>query len=142
MFDTCESSRDPPFIIQIICISNPLHPVLFPLCVAVSTGNQEIAPLHPQINASEPDNLRTWSAASVVQIPTTRERHGQMLRCLAVHDSYAATDHTMAVEAKLDVKCEWLRFWVGLHLFCFMGAERNARTVRRNGAKFLGEFII
>lgn len=68
-------------------------------------GDQEVAALHPQTNATEPDNPRIWSAASVVQIPITRERHGQMLKCVAIHDSYDSGDHTEAVSAKLDVKC-------------------------------------
>lgn len=68
-------------------------------------GDQEISPLHPQTNATEPDNPRTWSAASVVQIPVTRERHGEIIKCLAIHESYAAK--SVVVEAKMDVKCEF-----------------------------------
>ncbi|XP_049288535.1 uncharacterized protein LOC125766536 isoform X2 [Anopheles funestus] len=65
-------------------------------------GDQEISPIHPQTNSTEPDNPRTWSAASVVQIPANKERHGTVLKCLALHESYAA--RSVAVEARLDVK--------------------------------------
>ncbi|XP_058821539.1 uncharacterized protein LOC131683518 isoform X1 [Topomyia yanbarensis] len=65
-------------------------------------GDQEISPLHPQINSTEPDNPRTWSAATVVQIPANKDRHGAILKCLAMHESYAA--RSVAVDARLDVK--------------------------------------
>ncbi|KXJ84278.1 hypothetical protein RP20_CCG014296 [Aedes albopictus] len=65
-------------------------------------GDQEISPLHPQTNSTEPDNPRTWSAASVVQIPANKDRHGAILKCLALHESYSA--RSVAVEARLDVK--------------------------------------
>lgn len=68
------------------------------------SGDQEISPLHAQTNATEPDNPRTWSAASVVQVPAVRERHGTIIKCLAIHESYAA--RSVAVEARLDVKCK------------------------------------
>lgn len=71
----------------------------------ISIGGQELEALHPQTNATEPDNPRIWSAASVVQIPITRELHGQQLRCVAIHDSYDTSDHTESVSAKLDVRC-------------------------------------
>lgn len=55
------------------------------------------------MNATEPDNSRTWSASSVVQVPAVRERHGDLLRCVAYHESYAAK--SVSVEAKMDIKC-------------------------------------
>lgn len=67
-------------------------------------GDQEISPIHPQMNATEPDNPRTWSATSVVQVSAMRERHGDILRCAAYHESYTAK--SVVVEARLDVKCE------------------------------------
>lgn len=71
-------------------------------------GDQEISPLHAQTNATEPDNPRTWSAASVVQVPAVRERHGTIIKCLAIHESYAA--RSVAVEARLDVKCKCFKY--------------------------------
>ncbi|XP_055635202.1 irregular chiasm C-roughest protein isoform X2 [Toxorhynchites rutilus septentrionalis] len=65
-------------------------------------GDHELSALHPQINSTEPDNPRTWSAASVVQIPANKDRHGVILKCLAIHESYAA--RSVAVEARLDVR--------------------------------------
>lgn len=69
-------------------------------------GEQEIAPLHPQTNSTEPDNLKTWSASSVVQIPATKERHSMTLKCLAFHEYYSA--RTVGVEARMDVRCKFI----------------------------------
>lgn len=82
----------------------------------LSTGEQEISPIHPQTNSTEPDNPRTWSAASVVQIPANKERHGTVLKCLALHESYSA--RSVAVEARLDVKCEYDGTFKVLHGSC------------------------
>lgn len=68
------------------------------------TGDQEISPIHPQVNATEPDSTRTWSATSVVQVSAMRERHGDMLRCVAFHENYEAK--SVPVEARMDVKCK------------------------------------
>lgn len=83
------------------CVSHYGNP---PAILKWFLGDQEIAPLHPQANSTEPDNPRTWSAASVVQIPATKERHLMPLKCLAFHEFYSA--RTVGVEAKLDVRCE------------------------------------
>lgn len=69
-----------------------------------NAGDQELQPLHPQTNKRETGNNRTWSATSTVQIPATRERHGETIKCVALHESYAAK--SLSVEAKLDVKCK------------------------------------
>lgn len=78
--------------------------VLINLNDLLSTGDQEISPIHPQLNATEPDNTRTWSATSVVQVSAMRERHGDILRCVAFHENYEAK--SVPVEARLDVKCK------------------------------------
>lgn len=83
------------------CVSHYGNP---PAVLKWFLGDQEIAPLHPQTNATEPDNPRTWSAASVVQIPATKERHGMPLKCLAFHEYYSA--RTVGVEARMDVRCK------------------------------------
>lgn len=70
-----------------------------------TTGNQELQPLNAQINKRETGNNRTWSATSIVQIPATRERHGETIKCVAIHESYAAK--SLSVDAKLDVKCKY-----------------------------------
>uniref|UniRef100_A0A1I8M182 Ig-like domain-containing protein n=1 Tax=Musca domestica TaxID=7370 RepID=A0A1I8M182_MUSDO len=81
------------------CVSHYGNP---PATLKWFLGDQEIEPIHPQTNATEPDNPRTWSATSVVQLTAMRERHGDILRCLAYHESYTAK--TVPVEARLDVK--------------------------------------
>lgn len=68
------------------------------------TGDQELQPLHTQTNKRETGNNRTWSATSTVQIPATRERHGETIKCVALHESYAAK--ALSTDAKLDVKCK------------------------------------
>lgn len=84
------------------CVSHYGNP---PAVLKWYLGDQEIAPLHPQANSTEPDNPRTWSAASVVQVPATKERHGMPLKCLAFHEYYSA--RTVGVEARMDVRCEY-----------------------------------
>lgn len=79
---------------------------LQPLSLSLS-GDQEISPIHPQVNATEPDSTRTWSATSVVQVSAMRERHGDMLRCVAFHENYEAK--SVPVEARMDVKCKFSR---------------------------------
>lgn len=69
-----------------------------------NAGDQELQPLYSQTNKRETDNNRTWSATSIVQIPAARERHGESIKCVAIHESYAAK--SLSVEAKLDVKCK------------------------------------
>lgn len=83
------------------CISHYGNP---PAILKWYLGDQEIAPLHLQANSTEPDNPRTWSAASVVQIPSTKERHGLILKCLAFHEYYSA--RTVSVESRMDVRCK------------------------------------
>lgn len=87
------------------CVSHYGNP---PAILKWFLGDQEIAPLHPQTNSTEPDNPRTWSAASVVQIPATKERHGVPLKCLAFHEYYSA--RTVGVEARMDVRCKFFTF--------------------------------
>lgn len=89
-----------------------------------------MAALHPQTNATEPDNPRIWSAASVVQIPITRERHGQMLKCVAIHDSYDSSDHTEAVSAKLDVKCTFTSCLLYINIIIACGAVTATHLYR------------
>lgn len=67
-------------------------------------GDQELQPLHTQANKRETSNNRTWSATSMVQIPATRERHGETIKCVALHESYPSK--SLSVDAKLDVKCK------------------------------------
>lgn len=97
------------------CVSHYGNP---PAILKWYLGDQEIAPLHPQANSTEPDNPRTWSAASVVQIPATKERHGMLLKCLAFHEYYSA--RTVGVEARMDVRCKLKPFILVFyfHLSC------------------------
>lgn len=79
------------------------------------SGDQELTPLQPQTNKREASNNRTWSATSVVQIPASRERHGAIIKCVAIHESYPAK--SIAVEAKLDVKCKAFYLVNNKHIF-------------------------
>jgi hypothetical protein len=83
------------------CVSHYGNP---PAVLKWFLGDQEVSALHPQTNATEPDNPKTWSAASVVQIPANKERHGNTLKCLAFHESYSA--RSFGVEARLDIRCK------------------------------------
>lgn len=62
--------------------------------------------MQPDTNTTEPDSPRTWAVTSVVQIPTARERHGEKLKCVAMHESYQTKANE--VSAKMDVKCEYI----------------------------------
>uniref|UniRef100_A0A1A9UI27 Ig-like domain-containing protein n=1 Tax=Glossina austeni TaxID=7395 RepID=A0A1A9UI27_GLOAU len=77
------------------CVSHYGNP---PATLKWFLGDQEIEPIHLQTNITEPDNPRTWSATSVVQLTAMRERHGDILRCLAFHESYTAK--SVPVEAR------------------------------------------
>ncbi|XP_026467304.1 hemicentin-1 [Ctenocephalides felis] len=65
-------------------------------------GQRELMPVSPQSNNTEPDNPRTWSATSVVEVNADRALHGQILRCVALHESYPAKSQD--IEARLDVR--------------------------------------
>ncbi|KAH8292457.1 hypothetical protein KR054_010297, partial [Drosophila jambulina] len=92
-------TADAGAVATVKCVSHYGNP---PATLKWYLGDQEISPLHPQMNATEPDNPRTWSATSVVQVSAMRERHGDMLRCVAHHESYQAK--SVMVDARLDVK--------------------------------------
>ncbi|CAD7092261.1 unnamed protein product [Hermetia illucens] len=81
------------------CISHYGNP---PATLKWFLGGREIPALGAQVNATEADNPRTWSATSVVQVKASRERHGEMLQCIAFHESYATK--SMSVEARMDIK--------------------------------------
>lgn len=83
------------------CVSQYGNP---PALIKWFLDEQELAPMHSQTNATEPDSPRTWSATSVVQVPTNKERHRNSLRCVALHESYSSK--SAFVEAKLDVRCK------------------------------------
>jgi CD80-like C2-set immunoglobulin domain len=103
------------------CVSHYGNP---PAVLKWFLGDQEIAPLHPQANSTEPDNPRTWSAASVVQVPATKERHGMPLKCLAFHEYYSA--RTVGVEARMDVRCKSLfSFRIMLVIFSGLGLQMS-----------------
>lgn len=83
------------FTIELLLLQNKLNQ---------KPGDQELQPLHTQANKREASNNRTWSATSMVQIPAARERHGETIKCVALHESYPSK--SLSVDAKLDVKCK------------------------------------
>ncbi|KAG5889614.1 hypothetical protein JTB14_002004 [Gonioctena quinquepunctata] len=62
---------------------------------------QEITPTRRQMNTTEQDNPRTWLALSVLELTISKENHGRMLRCVAVHESYPTK--SSAIDVLLDV---------------------------------------
>ncbi|XP_049818433.1 irregular chiasm C-roughest protein isoform X2 [Aethina tumida] len=62
---------------------------------------QEITPSRRQTNTTELDNPRTWLALSVLELTISKENHGRMLRCVAVHESYSTK--SSSIEVRLDV---------------------------------------
>ncbi|XP_057662340.1 kin of IRRE-like protein 2 [Diorhabda carinulata] len=61
----------------------------------------EITPTRKQTNTTELDNPRTWLALSVLELTITKDNHGRMLRCVAVHESYSTK--SSSIEVRLDV---------------------------------------
>ncbi|XP_060519861.1 irregular chiasm C-roughest protein isoform X2 [Cylas formicarius] len=60
----------------------------------------EITPKR-QTNTTELDNPRTWLAVSVLEQTISKDNHGSMLRCVAVHESYSTK--SSSIEVRLDV---------------------------------------
>ncbi|CAG9762691.1 unnamed protein product [Ceutorhynchus assimilis] len=62
---------------------------------------QEIIPSRRQTNTTELDNTKTWLAMSVLELTISKENHGRMLSCVAVHESYST--RSSSIEVRLDV---------------------------------------
>ncbi|CAH1123497.1 unnamed protein product [Ceutorhynchus assimilis] len=62
---------------------------------------QEITPSRRQTNTTELDNTKTWLAVSVLELTISKENHGRMLSCVAVHESYSTK--SSSIEVRLDV---------------------------------------
>ncbi|ERL89500.1 hypothetical protein D910_06866 [Dendroctonus ponderosae] len=62
---------------------------------------QEITSSPNQTNTTELDNTKTWLAISVLEMTISKEKHGRMLSCVAVHESYATK--SSSIEVRLDV---------------------------------------
>lgn len=67
-------------------------------------GEEDVTKLSNQSNSPEMDNPRTWVSSSVLEIPLSKDHHGNSLRCVALHESYPAKSQT--VEVRLDITCE------------------------------------
>jgi len=68
------------------------------------TGEEEIKSSMNQSNSTELDNPKTWVATSVLELSFTKQQHGRMLKCVALHDSYSTK--SLAIEVRLNVKCK------------------------------------
>lgn len=62
---------------------------------------QEITSTRRQTNTTELDNPRTWLAVSVLELTISKDNHGRMLRCVAIHESYSTK--SSSIEVRLDV---------------------------------------
>ncbi|XP_050311765.1 irregular chiasm C-roughest protein isoform X2 [Anthonomus grandis grandis] len=62
---------------------------------------QEITPSRRQTNTTELDNTKTWLAVSVLELTISKENHGRMLSCVAVHESYPTK--SSSIDVRLDV---------------------------------------
>lgn len=65
----------------------------------------EITPSRSQTNSTEADNPRTWVAISVLELKITKENHGKVLRCVALHESYST--RSSSVDVRLNVMCKY-----------------------------------
>ncbi|VEN47342.1 unnamed protein product, partial [Callosobruchus maculatus] len=59
--------------------------------------HHEITPSRRQTNTTELDNPRTWLAVSVLELQISKDNHGKMLRCVAVHESYSTKSSSIEV---------------------------------------------
>ncbi|XP_069682757.1 irregular chiasm C-roughest protein isoform X1 [Periplaneta americana] len=65
-------------------------------------GEDEITTNTNQSNSTELDNPRTWVATSVLELSFTKEQHGRMLKCVALHESYSTK--SQLIEVRLNVR--------------------------------------
>lgn len=75
------------------------------LCSSSFLDLNEITPARRQTNTTEMDNPRTWLATSILELTISKENHGRILRCVAVHESYSTK--SSSVEVRLDVMCKF-----------------------------------
>ncbi|GJQ79308.1 hypothetical protein Trydic_g16175 [Trypoxylus dichotomus] len=61
----------------------------------------EIVLTRKQENMTEVDIPKTWVAISILELTISKEHHGKVLRCVAVHETYATK--SSSTEVKLDV---------------------------------------
>ncbi|KAJ8922191.1 hypothetical protein NQ315_004126 [Exocentrus adspersus] len=85
-------------VAAIKCVSHYGNP---PPILKWFLDQQEITPTRRQTNTTELDNPRTWLALSVLELTISKDNHGRMLRCVAVHESYSTK--SSSIEVRLDV---------------------------------------
>jgi hypothetical protein len=73
--------------------------------VLLTTGDEEVTSSTNQSNSTELDNPRTWVATSVLELGFTKQQHGRMLKCVALHESYSTK--SQVIEVRLNVRCEY-----------------------------------
>jgi hypothetical protein len=67
-------------------------------------GEEEITSSMNQSNSTELDNPKTWVAKSMLELRFTKQQHGRMLKCVALHESYPTK--SLATEVRLNVRCK------------------------------------
>ncbi|XP_045463992.1 hemicentin-2 isoform X2 [Harmonia axyridis] len=85
-------------VVTTICRSHYGNP---PPVLKWFLNQTEITPTRKQTNTTELDNPRTWLALSVLELTISKENHGRMLRCVAVHESYSTK--SSSIDVRLDV---------------------------------------
>ncbi|XP_039280051.1 irregular chiasm C-roughest protein isoform X2 [Nilaparvata lugens] len=80
------------------CVSRYGNP---PARIKWFVGDEDVTSASRQSDAPETDNPKTAAAASLLEILLDKDRHGQTLRCVALHESYPTK--SLGVEARLDV---------------------------------------
>jgi hypothetical protein len=76
--------------------------------VLLVAGEEEITTSMNQSNSTELDNPRTWVATSVLELSFTKQQHGRMLKCVALHESYSTK--SQVIEVRLNVRCKSICF--------------------------------
>ncbi|XP_021939888.1 hemicentin-1 isoform X3 [Zootermopsis nevadensis] len=65
-------------------------------------GDEEITTSTNQSNSTELDNDKTWVATSVLELGFSKQQHGSLLKCVALHESYSTK--SQVIEVRLNVR--------------------------------------
>ncbi|XKL67781.1 hypothetical protein PGB90_003272 [Kerria lacca] len=88
------------------CVSRYGNP---PALLKWFLDDEELMSKSNQTNIQEEDNRRTYMAMSTLEMFVNKTHHGRMVKCIAIHESYASK--SQAVEVRLDITC--FNFYVG-----------------------------
>lgn len=75
--------------------------------IRVSADDEELASSN-QTNLPEEGTNRTFMAMSTLEVYVNKSHRGRMIRCVAIHESYASK--SVSISVKLDITCKYRFF--------------------------------